>query len=142
MKLVQIADAIVALAAGCVAAQAQSTGALKPVTLRLDFLAGAEHAPYYAALREGYYKEAGLDVTIGPGQGSNVTAQLVGGGSETFGLVGAATVLSSVANKLPIKAIATVVPHTQTGLLVPAGSRPISDPPRRLRVSRRPAWPR
>jgi NitT/TauT family transport system substrate-binding protein len=91
--------------------------------LRLDFLAGAEHAPYYAALREGYYKEAGLDVTIGPGQGSNVTAQLVGGGSETFGLVGAATVLSSVANKLPIKAIATVVPHTQTGLLVPAGTK-------------------
>lgn len=122
MKLMQAIMTIVALTAGCITAEAQPAGALKSVTLRLDFLAGAEHAPYYAALREGYYKEAGLDVSIGPGQGSNVTAQLVAGGTDTFGLVGAATVLSSVANKLPIKAIATVVPHTQSGLLVPAGT--------------------
>jgi NitT/TauT family transport system substrate-binding protein len=123
MQLVRALAVLFAAALCSATAHSQSNGALKPVSLRLDFLAGAEHAPYYAALREGYYKEAGLDVTIGPGQGSNVTAQLVSGGRDTFGLVGAATVLSSVANKMPIKAIATVVPHTQTGLLVPAGTQ-------------------
>ena len=95
---------------------------LKPVTLRLDYAVGAEHAGFYAALNQGFYRDEGLDVTIGVGQGSNVTAQLVGTGKDTFGLVGAATVISSVANKVPIKAVATLFPHTLTGLLVPKGT--------------------
>lgn len=125
MKIISATLSVLSLAAAVTlsvpAANAQSQS-LKPVSLRLDFPAGAEHAGYFAALRQGYYKEVGLDVTIGPGQGSNVTAQLVGSGRDTFGLVGAATVLSSVANKVPIKAVATTLPHTQTGLLVPAGT--------------------
>jgi NitT/TauT family transport system substrate-binding protein len=95
---------------------------LKPVTLRLDYAVGGEHSGFYAALEQGFYREAGLDVTIGTGQGSNVTAQLVGSGRDTFGIVGAATVMSSVANKVPIKIIATLFPHTLTGLLVPKGT--------------------
>lgn len=100
----------------------EKSGVSKPVTLRLDYTVGAEHAGFYAALNQGFYREAGLDVTIGTGQGSNVTAQLVGAGRDTFGLVGAATVVSSVANKVPIKTIATLLPHTLTGLLVPKGT--------------------
>lgn len=100
----------------------QKATTLKPVTLRLDYAVGAEHAGFFSALNQGFYKEVGLDVTIGTGQGSNVTAQLVGSGQSTFGLVGAATVLSSVANKVPIKTVATLFPHTGTGLLVPKGT--------------------
>lgn len=95
---------------------------LKPVTLRLDYAVGGEHSGFYAALEQGFYREAGLDVTIGTGQGSNITSQLVGSNRDTFGIVGAATVMSSVANKVPIKIIATLVPHTLTGLLVPKGT--------------------
>lgn len=94
----------------------------RSVSLRLDYAVGAEHAGFYSALNQGFYREEGLDVTIGVGQGSNVTAQLVGTGKDTFGLVGAATVISSVANKVPIKAVATLLPHTLTGLLVPKGT--------------------
>src|ERR1051326_6814842 len=52
------------------AAQAQTT----PVTFSLDFRALGRHAACYVALEKGYYKDAGLDVTIIPSQG---TAQAI-----------------------------------------------------------------
>jgi NitT/TauT family transport system substrate-binding protein len=122
-KLVQVTSclAVAALMSASAAADTKPE-VLKTVALRLDYAVGAEHAGFFSALNQGFYKEVGLDVTIGTGQGSNVTAQLVASGQSTFGLVGAATVLSSVANKVPIKTIATLLPHTQTGLLVPKGT--------------------
>src|SRR5436189_79759 len=42
----------------------QSTPKLKSVSLRLDWLYGAEHAPYFVAQQLGYFKDAGLDVKI------------------------------------------------------------------------------
>src|SRR5476651_761615 len=41
-------------------AQAQTT----PITFSLDFRALGRHAAWYVALEKGYYKQAGLDVTI------------------------------------------------------------------------------
>lgn len=123
MKIQSVLAATLAFMGAIASAPAQDrTATLKPVTLRLDYAVGAEHSGFYAALNKGFYRDAGLDVSIGIGQGSNVTAQLVGAGRDTFGLVGAATVLSSVANKVPIKTVATLLPHTQTGLLVPKGT--------------------
>lgn len=125
MHIVKFVGAAAAVAVSALAAiaAAEAQTPMKQVTLRLDFPAGAEHVGYFSAVSQGYYKEVGLDVSIGPGQGSNVTVQLVGSDRDTFGLVGAATVASSVANRVPVKAIATVIPHTQTGLLVPAGTK-------------------
>ena len=51
------------------AAQAQGKP-LTDVTLNLDFIALGRHAPWYVALAKGYYKEAGLNVKIIPGQGT------------------------------------------------------------------------
>ena len=42
-------------------------GAAEPVTLQLSGPATFEFAGYYAALWQGYYRDAGLDVTIRPG---------------------------------------------------------------------------
>ncbi len=46
-------------------AQAQT-----PVTFQLNWTAGGANAGFAAALQEGFYKEAGLDVTIVQGNGS------------------------------------------------------------------------
>ncbi len=52
----------VALAVGAFAASAQ-----EKVTVQLKWVAQSQFAGYYVAAAKGYYKEAGLDVTIRPG---------------------------------------------------------------------------
>ena len=54
-------------------AHAQTT----PVTFSLDFRALGRHAAWYVALEKGYYKDAGLDVTIIPSQGTAQAIQSV-----------------------------------------------------------------
>ena len=61
-------------------AAATATQAQTPVTFQLNWMAGGANAGFAAALGEGYYKEAGLDVTIVQGNGSGNTAQLVASG--------------------------------------------------------------
>ena len=60
-KLIKTALAV-ALAVGAFAANAQ-----EKVTVQLKWVAQSQFAGYYVAAAKGYYKEAGLDVTIKPG---------------------------------------------------------------------------
>ncbi len=57
--------------------------AADPVTLQLKWVADAQFAGYYVAKDKGFYKDAGLDVTIKPG-GPDVAPQqvLAGGGAD------------------------------------------------------------
>ena len=55
------------------AAQAQDK-----VTFRLNWLLYGFHTPFYLGLERGYYKEEGIDLTIGEGQGSVRAVQTVG----------------------------------------------------------------
>lgn len=50
------------------------------VTLQLKWVAQAQFAGYYAAQKQGYYKEAGLDVTIKPGGPDIAPEQVIAGG--------------------------------------------------------------
>src|SRR5437879_9776079 len=59
---------------------------LTRVTLQLKWVTQAQCAGYYAALKKGYYKQAGLDVKIKVG-GPNITPeQVVVGGQADLGL--------------------------------------------------------
>src|SRR5262249_57776072 len=51
------------------------------VSVRLDWIPGSHHAPFYVALDKGWYAEQGLDVEIGPANGSGQAAQLVTAGT-------------------------------------------------------------
>ena len=63
---------------GIAAAQAAD-----PVTLQLKWVADAQFAGYFVAKDKGFYKDAGLDVTIKPG-GPDVNPEqvLAGGGAD------------------------------------------------------------
>lgn len=79
---------------------------LTPVSLRLGFIAGAWDAGEYVARDLGYYKEAGLDVTITEGQGSNSNIQLLSSGQVDFAKVAAASLTPAVAKGAKVKMIA------------------------------------
>ncbi|PZW48397.1 NitT/TauT family transport system substrate-binding protein [Humitalea rosea] len=80
--------------------------ALTPVTLRLKWLPQAQFAGFYLAVERGYYREAGLDLSISPGGPNLLTENLVASGSEQFGLSGGTDSVFSAREKgLPITCI-------------------------------------
>lgn len=92
--------------------------ALQQVTLRLDWLYGSEHAPYFIAQEQGYFEEEGLEVDIREGEGSATTATLVGTGDDDFGIIAAGTVLTSVNEGVPITTLATIFQDTPTAVII------------------------
>src|SRR5258708_16147284 len=83
--------AIIAAALLPVSASAQDKPLTK-VVLSLDFIPLGRHAPWYAALAEGYFKEEGLDVSIIPSQGTAQTIQAVESGTANIPFVDVPTV--------------------------------------------------
>ena len=56
-----------ALLATVLAASGFAATAQEKVTVQMKWVPQAQFAGYYVALAKGYYKDAGLDVTIRPG---------------------------------------------------------------------------
>ena len=75
MRVVRLKFA--ALLAAALASRAEAQAQTTPVTFSLDFRALGRHAAWYVALEKGYYKNAGLDVTIIPSQGTAQAIQSV-----------------------------------------------------------------
>jgi NitT/TauT family transport system substrate-binding protein len=92
------------LAAGAATAAAAGT----PVTFQLNWMAGGPNAGFEAALAEGFYRDAGLDVTIVQGNGSGNTAQLVANGRAQLAYADAVAVSQLIAKGAPMKIIATI----------------------------------
>lgn len=94
-------------------------GSLTPVTFQLNFTAGGYNAGFALALQEGYYKDAGLNVTIVKGQGSGTTAKLVASGQAGLAFADAVATMQVIAQGAPIKVISTMyqsVPNSVTVL--------------------------
>ena len=66
------------------------------VSFLLNWVAGGDHAPYYYAQKMGWYKDAGIDLTLLQGKGSMVAAQAAGAGVNTFGLADMTTILVAI----------------------------------------------
>jgi NitT/TauT family transport system substrate-binding protein len=78
------------------------------VNFQLNWVAGGPNAGFAAAVEEGYYKEAGLNVTVVQGNGSGNTAQLVASGRAQIAYADAVAVMQLVAKGAPMKVLATV----------------------------------
>jgi NitT/TauT family transport system substrate-binding protein len=81
-----VAVAAAALAIATTASASKSSAKATKVTLQLKWEPQAQFAGYYAALDLGYYKAAGLDVTIKPGGPNIIPEQVVAGGGAQFGI--------------------------------------------------------
>lgn len=86
---------------------------LTRATLRLKWLTQTQFAGFYVAVQKGYYREAGIDLTINPGGPNLLTENLVASGADTFGLSGGTdSVFAARERSLPI--VCTGVMHQQT----------------------------
>jgi NitT/TauT family transport system substrate-binding protein len=68
----------------------------EPVSFLLNWVAGGDHAPYYYAQKMGWYKDAGIDLTLLQGKGSVAAAQAAGAGIDTFGLADMTTIFVAI----------------------------------------------
>jgi NitT/TauT family transport system substrate-binding protein len=99
MKLSTIARAVaVAALLATTAAPGAAAPAPQKVTMILNWIAGGDHAPYYYAQKMGWYKDAGIDLTLEQGKGSTLAAQRVGAGVDALGLADMATVMTAKAS--------------------------------------------
>lgn len=90
------------------ASSAFAAAAATPVTFQLNWVAGGPNAGFAAAVAEGYYKDAGLDVTLVQGNGSGNTAQLVASGRAQIAYADAVAVSQLIAKGAPMKMLATI----------------------------------
>jgi NitT/TauT family transport system substrate-binding protein len=103
-----IGAAIAAIAGGSNAAGSSQTSPpanVEKVSFRLNWVVAGNHAPFYLAQQKGYWTRCGLDVSMTPGTGSGATAQLVGNGSQEFGLTDAVSITAARTHGLPVKSI-------------------------------------
>jgi NitT/TauT family transport system substrate-binding protein len=62
-------------------------------TIRLDFIIGGKHAPWFVALEKGFYAKRGLAATIQAGTGSADTVRSIAAGASDFGFADISTAI-------------------------------------------------
>lgn len=96
-------------------AAAAPASAAEKLTLTLNWTAKADHAPYYYALKQGWYEKAGVALTIEGGRGSAATIQRVAAGASDVGIADMATLLVARGKGADLRAVMslyTVSPQT------------------------------
>ena len=77
-----------------------------PVTIRLDFIVGGNHAPWFVAWEKGFYAKRGLNVTIQPGTGSADTIRTIAAGGADVGFANVSTAIVGRSRGAPIVSVA------------------------------------
>ncbi len=122
--LVQSAVATGALAAPSVT---RAATALKAVKFTLDWLYQGASVGFLVAHEKGFYRDAGLDVTILAGKGSGTTAQLVASKATQIGFSDGFVVANSVAKGMAIKTVGTIYRRDPAAIMV-LDESPIKSP--------------
>ncbi|WP_229204890.1 PAS domain S-box protein [Duganella sp. Leaf61] len=107
------------MAAG--ALTATGADAAEKVTIQLKWQHQFQFAGYYAAQDQGYYRDAGLEVTLLEATPGNDPVQAVAEGRAQYG-VGNTTLLLARALGQPVVVLASVFQHSGAALLVRLGS--------------------
>jgi NitT/TauT family transport system substrate-binding protein len=90
---------------------------MQKVTVRMDWVVSAYHAPFYAGVKNGFFKDQGLDVTVQPGNGSANVAQAIGHGNGEFASVDGGTMMQLVAKGLPVKCVMGYFQRNPNGVI-------------------------
>ncbi|MCA8906760.1 MAG: ABC transporter substrate-binding protein [Rhodospirillaceae bacterium] len=114
MKRFNCSTALIAAAAAVLGAL--PAAAQEEVTVTLNWTAGGDHAPIYWAQEQGWYADAGLDLTIEEGRGSGAAVQSVGVGAVEFGIADMPTVLQGRGEGADVVAVMALYVNSPYGL--------------------------
>jgi len=114
----------VALLAGSPASAADDA---HTISVRLEWLPTGYHAPFWLALDKGWFKQAGLDVTISDGTGSVTTVQMVGNDQYDVGHAALSVMAIARSKGMRLMSIAGFFRKGDIALMVPKDS-PIEGP--------------
>jgi NitT/TauT family transport system substrate-binding protein len=112
---------VLAAAAGLLAAACSSSGstsaALTPVKFQLQWVAQSQFAGYYAAIDQGYYRDAGLDVSLLLGGPQVDNVQVVASGGADIGTAWLPKMLQSRENGTDLVSIAQIFQRSGTRMV-------------------------
>lgn len=78
------------------------------VKFALDWIPYGKHAMFYVSLDKGFWKDAGLDVTVTRGFGSGDTVKRVAAGTEDFGFAAVASMVTGKSRGADLKMVGMV----------------------------------
>src|SRR5690348_1288367 len=82
-------------------------GPLSKFTVGLGYIPSVQFAQFYRAQVQGYYADAGLDVTFNNGDDANIVT-LVAQGADDIGIADGTSVIPAVGQDIPIFYVATI----------------------------------
>jgi NitT/TauT family transport system substrate-binding protein len=109
--------------AACGGPPSPSGGELREVTLLLGFRPDVQFAPFYVAQQEGYYADAGLEVTIEHRQAPDVQ-RLVADSQAEFGVADATDVMIARTQDIPIRYVSTLYNAFPVAVIGESGTVP------------------
>ena len=94
-----------------------SSGAVRAaeVSFILNWVAGGDHAPVYWAQAQGWYADAGIDLTIEQGKGSTLSSQRVGIGKNQLGIADLGTALVNKGKGADLVAVFNIYANSPYG---------------------------
>ena len=101
-----------------------SSGAARAaeVSFILNWVAGGDHAPVYWAEAQGWYADAGIDLTIEQGKGSTLSSQRVGIGKNQLGIADLGTALVNRGKGADLVAVFNIYANSPYGFYWKKGS--------------------
>lgn len=96
----------------------KSKSNLQKITMVLDWTPNTNHTGIYVAQEKGYFKEAGLDVSVIQPPDNGATDLVASGGAE-FGIDFQDTLAAAFSSDspLPVTAVAAILQHNTSGLI-------------------------
>ena len=97
---------------------AETESSMTPITVCLDWTPNTNHTGLYVALEKGYYKEAGLDVTIVQPPENGAT-QACSAGQAQFAIDAQDTLAPAFTSDTPmnVTAVAAIIQHNTSGII-------------------------
>jgi NitT/TauT family transport system substrate-binding protein len=105
---------------GCTPGKPVPEDAPFEIVLQTDWFPQPEHGGFYQALAKGYYREAGLEVTVLPGGPNAMSTQKVLKGRAHFAMNRADTIYSLSLRDVPVVMVMATLQHDPQALMLHA----------------------